>query len=125
VAGHRKRVEEVSYQEQEAKALRKQGANPQEMCKMLRISEERLEQLLLGDWVVRVVLPKDEAYDRRSLLTGFVQAGYVEIHRDDADGMCFDILPPTYEVSERWAMRTVVSMTDRGFNAAKAPRWRD
>ena len=114
----------MSYLEQEAKALRDRGTPPSEMCRILGVSEARLEQALLGDSVVRVVTePEDE---RMSLfLVALSRCGLIFIHRDDASGFCYDILPPGSELSDRWAKRMALALTERGWNAVVAPRWRD
>lgn len=114
----------MGYQEQEAKSLREQGTPPEEICAMLRISEARLEQLFLGDSVVRIVLARQPDEQLGSMLECLSRADIVVVHRDD-EGMCFDILPPSHLLSDRWAERLAGIMTSHGFNAVKAPRWRD
>jgi len=105
----------MSYLEQEAKAQRKAGSK--EICKNLGISEARLEQVLLGMFVVRVVS------DNYLVLEAMVEAGVIEIHRQDEDGCCFDILPPADELSLRWSERVAKRLTLKGWNAVRAPRW--
>ena len=84
-------------------------------------------------FVVRVVLHNEEVPLNDTLEGPFLEclrhAGLIKIHRDDEDGRCFDILPPR-DVKSRnqsaiWAQQTADRMTSFGFNAVKAPEWRE
>jgi hypothetical protein len=55
------------------------------------------------------------------LLESLRYAGHVVIHRDDEQGMCFDIRPPHGLESGQWAKMNAQRMQSFGFNAVKAP----
>ena len=95
------------------------------ICAGLEISEARFEQLMLGDWAVRVVVPVYECVNLKRLVMGLETAEMMTILRDDADGICFDIhcSDPT-EDSQRWSRHLATALEARGLNAVSAPRWR-
>jgi hypothetical protein len=75
-------------------------------------------------YVVRVVLPDGIhglTEDTRQLLRFLNRAGVIVLHRDDPEGVCFDLVPPAgVEDSRVWAAS--VSMWDEySFNAVVAP----
>lgn len=115
----------MSYLEKEAKAQLDAGVSRQEVAKRLGLSEARLEQVILGDWVVRVVVPNSTRVRFGGFLEALAFSGLVEIHRDNDLGVCFDILAPRHELSARWSERLASRLESSGFNAVKAPRWRD
>ena len=85
-------------------------------------------------YVVRVVLPREPqgslpsaTPDTTLWLEQFRYAGLVQVHSDDDDGMCFDMMPPSSmdrSVSV-WAEHTAKRMQSIGINAVKAPEWKD
>lgn len=73
--------------------------------------------------VVRVVLPDGihELTDHtRQLLRFMDRAGVIVLHRDDADGVCFDLLPRDH-IQDTTAWAVSVCRDDQGFNAVAAP----
>ncbi len=78
----------------------------------------------MKDYVVRIVLP-DGVHDldpqTRTLLVLMGQSGNIQIHRDDVDGMCFDLLPPAGVGSRDWADDTAAKFADYHYNAVLAP----
>lgn len=82
-------------------------------------------------WVVRVVLQRGKDsfpmdVDARGLpafLECLRHAGLVQIHRDDDDGMCLDLLPSGGSVDSKvWSEQTAARMESFGYNAVSAPR---
>lgn len=84
-------------------------------------------------WVVRVVTHPTEMDTKstaehapRHTLGEFIEclryARLIHIHRDNSEGMCFDILPPAGVDSEMWAHLNEQRMQSFGYNAVKAPR---
>lgn len=69
------------------------------------VSKETEAKLM--DRVVRVVLPDgvhELTDDMRALLRFMDQAGVIVLHRDDREGVCFDLLPPAgTDEPDRWA----------------------
>lgn len=120
----------MSYFEREAKAKAKTGATVEYIAACLRCDAARVERALLGEHVVRVVLPgpggpKAGEENMASFLRCLEQAHLIKVHRDEVSGMCYDILPPLDVDSDDWAKRVAKFMEDRGFNAVAAPRWPD
>ena len=116
----------MSYQEQEVKLRRAQGEKPAAIALALQISEARVEQLLLGDYVVRVILEPRKDQTLFYYIEALVTADLCEMHRNDEDGMCFDIFcPPQNMESQRWALNLAKMLETRGIIATCAPRWRD
>lgn len=87
-------------------------------------------------WVVRVVMGhtsvpavqkmRDEGL--LLLLQCLRYAGTVAIHRDDEDGMCWDLLPPrhiNHHGNQTWAKMTASRMKSFGLNAVAAPEWKE
>lgn len=83
-------------------------------------------------WVVRVVTHPSEMSTRSEAEHGpghtlgeFIEcmryAGLIRIHRDNSEGMCFDIRPPIGVDSEMWAQLNANRMQSFGYNAVKAP----
>lgn len=74
--------------------------------------------------VVRIVLP-DGVHDldpqTRTLLVLMGQSSILQIHRDDVDGMCFDLLPPAGVNSRDWADDTAAEFSGYRYNAVRAP----
>ena len=79
-----------------------------------------IERALLGDTVVRIVSSPNE--QTLNMIKSLQIAGHIEIHRQDDDSMCFDLLPPQCQDSDVWAERVAVFMSKVGFNAFKASR---
>ena len=79
-------------------------------------------------YVVRLVLP-DGVHELtalvRTLLLVLHRAGSLTVHRDDTDGMCFDVLPPANVDTKVWADHTAKDFTNYGFNAVRAPECPD
>ena len=78
-----------------------------------------------NNYVVRLVLP-DGIHDIeppvRTLLALQARVGIVAVHRDDKDGMCFDLLPPAgTEDSKAWADETAAIFEGCCYNAVRAP----
>lgn len=48
-------------------------------------------------------------------------AGLIRIHRDNSEGMCFDIRPPSGVDSKMWAEMNAKRMQSFGYNAVCAP----
>jgi hypothetical protein len=75
--------------------------------------------------VVRVVLP-DGMNELTPELIMFLEqlryAGLVEVHRNDADGVCFDLLCPHGLNDEVWARQNAEHMQSYTYNAVVAPR---
>ena len=91
-------------------------------------SKSIMEQLQKGkcrmtDYVVRIVLP-DGVHDlmaqTRTMLVLMGQSGNIQVHRDDVDGMCFDLLPPAgATVAKQWADQTANDFESYHFNAVR------
>ena len=79
-------------------------------------------------YVVRLVLP-DGVHELtalvRTLLTVLHRSGSLTVHRDDVEGMCFDVLPPPNVDTKVWADHTANDFTHYGFNAVRAPECPD
>ena len=76
-------------------------------------------------WVVRVVLTPGEASKLGDFVTTLAQLGLTVMHRRDATGVCFDLLPPegTFD-SHSWANRAAETLEEfEQLNAVAAPRW--
>jgi hypothetical protein len=65
------------------------------------------------------VLP-DARFDH-TMLEGLRHAKLVTVHRNDDDGVCFDLLPPKETDSSTWAKENAAHMQSLGYNAVKAP----
>lgn len=81
-------------------------------------------------YVVRVVLPPEECNQpAMGLLEVLTMTGLARLHRRDADGACFDLLPPSGVDSAHWADALAESMVQGRwgwyFNAVRAPAWGD
>jgi len=81
----------------------------------------------MNKYVVRMVLP-DGVHSLgngvRWLLYLQSLAGLIAIHRDDAGGMCFDLLSPAGVTdSKAWADRMAAMCTEFHYNAVRAPEW--
>ena len=78
----------------------------------------------MKDYVVRIVLP-DGVHDldpqTRTLLVLMGQSGSIQIHRDDVEGMCFDLLPPAGVDTREWADKTAAEFAGYHYNAVRAP----
>lgn len=77
----------------------------------------------MRNYVVRIVLPDgvhELTPEVRTLLNLQAHAGLVVVHRDDKDGMCFDLLPPA-GVSVTWADETAWTFVGEHYNAVRAP----
>ena len=78
----------------------------------------------MKDYVVRIVLP-DGVHDldpqTRTLLVLMGQSGSIQIHRDDVDGMCFDLLPPAGVDTGSGRTRRPPSFAGYHYNAVRAP----
>ncbi len=82
-----------------------------------------------GRFVVRIVLFRGINQDNKIMGTPFLEClrrcGYVVIHRDDENGMCFDLLCPYISGQIRdtkvWAEQNAERMQTFGFNAVVAP----
>ena len=81
-------------------------------------------------WVIRVVLfrgiDQDELIAGNPLVESLRYAGIIRVHRDDASGMCFDLMPPSpvcIPISNQkvWAERNSERMRTFGINAVVAP----
>jgi hypothetical protein len=83
--------------------------------------------ILPKTYVVRVVLRREDVAMNVSLLLDLlVAAGVIYLHRNDVDGVCFDIYPPKDVGSARsagWAFRTSEKLQRKGINGVKAPEW--
>ena len=120
------RDRQVSALEQEVKLRLAQGVSAKVIALALQISEARVEQLLLGDHVVRVVFQTWGGSPIHSFLEALATAGICEIRRKDKDSMCFDLFCNRQDLeSQRWATNLAKALEVRGFNAVCAPRWRD
>jgi hypothetical protein len=74
--------------------------------------------------VVRVVLfDKERKRQDMGMVECLRYAGLLVVHRDDDEGVCFDILPPNNAQSERWAKMNAERMASFGYNAVAAPAW--
>ncbi len=75
-------------------------------------------------YVVRIVMP-DGIHELPPLLRELLQllhrCGPVTLHRDDAEGVCFDVLPPPNVDTKFWADHTAADFSHYGFNAVRAP----
>lgn len=74
--------------------------------------------------VVRVVLPdgiNEISSDVRRLLEQFRYAGLITVHRDNDEGICFDLHCPHGLVSENWAKQNAERMRSFQYNAVSAP----
>jgi hypothetical protein len=77
--------------------------------------------------VVRVCIP----HETQSIITGSDQWGgliehlryarLITVHRDNDEGICFDILPPHGVNNEIWAEQNAERMQSFGVNAVSAP----
>jgi len=79
-------------------------------------------------YVVRIVMPDgvhDLPYLLRELLQILHRCGQVTLHRDDKDGVCFDVLPPSNVDTKFWADHMAADFTHHGFNAVRAPECPD
>lgn len=80
-------------------------------------------------WCVRVVLDGGvlgECERIQPLLPLLTGAGYVHLHRDDKDGLCFDLLPSATagaDNSQAWAAKVAALCVELGWNAVGAPAW--
>lgn len=79
-------------------------------------------------WVVRVVTDVENTHDEQlvsgPLIESLRYAGLVVVHRDDAKGMCFDILPPARPANldtQVWAHMQATRMQSMLVNAVAAP----
>jgi hypothetical protein len=81
-------------------------------------------------WAVRIVASPQEMDGEGSslgnhtigeLLECLRYAGLVRIHRDNAEGVCFDLVSPAGVDSETWAQMNADRMSSFGWNAVKAP----
>lgn len=76
--------------------------------------------------IVRVVLPdgvNDLTTEVRGLLDCLKYAGLIVMHRDDRDGVCFDVLPPQEFAGrdEQWARDAAAYFRAGAYNAVVAP----
>lgn len=112
----------MSYLEQEVKLRWAQGESARLIALALQVSEARVKQLLLGDYVVRVVTGNVGIWP---LIEGLATAGICEVHRKD-ETICFDVFCPRQDMeSQRWAINLAKALEVRGYNAVCAPRWKD
>lgn len=75
-------------------------------------------------YVVRVVLPdgiNSLTDELRSLLEQFRYAGLITVHREDEQGMCFDMKCPHGIVDKVWAEQNAKRMQSFWYNAVVAP----
>jgi len=75
--------------------------------------------------VIRIVTDHQQSLDLYEWIESLRYAGLVVIHRNDNDGMCFDVLPPHGVVSAQWAQANAERMQTFGINAVAAPEWAD
>ncbi len=116
----------MSYFEREARAQRAQDISIGDIAASLQVSEAQIERALLGEFVVRVVLARWVGGDPVSdFITALSKVRLFTLHRDDDDGICFDILPPQSGDSQKWSKKVAASLIADGFNAVSAPRWPD
>ncbi len=110
----------VSYYEKEARLRLRLGHSDENICAELKIEPTYLERLKLGHFVVRVVT--HERYG--PLLEALAENDILVLHRTDASGTCFDIVPHIGILDTMaWADALAENLSDRGFNAVRAPRW--
>lgn len=83
--------------------------------------------ILPKTYVVRVVLRRADVTMNVSLLLDLlVEAGVIYLHRNDHDGVCFDIYPPRDVPAARtggWAFHASEKLQRKGINGVKAPEW--
>ncbi len=75
-------------------------------------------------YVVRIVMPDgihELTATMRTLLLVLHRAGSLTVHRDDVEGMCFDVLPPANVDTKEWADYVANDFSLSGFNAVRAP----
>lgn len=84
-------------------------------------------------WVVRIVADIGEldtsnskpengvGHNLKEFIEQLRYAGLILIHRDNWQGMCFDLLPPPGVDTEMWAKLNAERMSSFGYNAVKAP----
>ena len=78
----------------------------------------------MANYVIRVVSWQEDGEVSMQLLEQLRYAGIVEIHRDDDNGVCFDIRPPQgISDSRQWASMNAARMESYGYNAVCAPEW--
>jgi hypothetical protein len=79
----------------------------------------------MNNYVVRVVLPDgvhELSAQVRTLLHCLGHGGPMVIHRDDEDGMCFDIVPPAGVTDTKaWADEMAAALESFHYNAVRAP----
>jgi hypothetical protein len=64
----------------------------------------------------------DLSAQTRTMLVLMGQSGNIQVHRDDVDGMCFDLLPPAGVTdTKQWADQTANDFESYHFNAVRAP----
>jgi hypothetical protein len=78
----------------------------------------------MTNYVVRILMP-DGIHILDPVLRTFLnlldRTSVIAMHRDDRDGMCFDLMPPAGVDSASWATLTTGAFCDYGFNAVRAP----
>jgi hypothetical protein len=74
--------------------------------------------------VIRIVLDSEESERLSVLVNALAALGTAFLHREDADGMCFDLIPPTQDQGAIRASCLIIRETMH-FNAVVAPAWKD
>jgi hypothetical protein len=79
-------------------------------------------------YVVRVVVPRALMANCLGLMATLLEclryAHLVHMHRDDDEGVCFDLLPPdSISDTSQWAQMNAERMSTFGWNAVRAPAW--
>lgn len=108
----------LNYFEKEARARKAAGHSNADIAEDLCCDITRVEQVLLGEYVVRIT--QDIVQDMPAFLNCL--SDFFQIHRVSDDTIYFDILPPSEQDSEKWAKRTVDTLMAAGFDATIASR---
>lgn len=85
------------------------------------------------NYVVRVCTdpqnPNDQRFlSNRLLFDALRGASLIQVHRENEEGMCFDVMPPANWPGGdtlEWAKIVATSLTALGLNAVYAPEWCD
>jgi hypothetical protein len=73
--------------------------------------------------VIRIVMDSEEYERFDPLIEALLTLDMAFMHRRDADGACFDLIPPRQ--NQAWLRDAVLRLQEGHFNAVVAPEWKD